>query len=62
MFQVRNGNSAEVLIIIGFAEKWPDAKILMCYYHVSVKVDEFSKKFFKTAETQKRLKEDFSFL
>lgn len=43
----------------GFIEKWPRAKILMCYYHVAVKVDERLNKEIKDESIRKSAKEDF---
>lgn len=46
----------------GFAEKWPNATVLMCYFHVAVKVDERLKKDFQDEKIRKMVKEDFHLL
>lgn len=43
----------------GFLMKFPEALILMCYYHVSVKVDDRIKKEVKDEKIRQELKSDF---
>lgn len=46
----------------GFRRKWPDALILMCWYHVSVKVKERAKKDFTNEQVRKDLINDLRLL
>ena len=53
---------AALCIKNGFLMKWPNATVLMCYFHVSVKVDERVKKDFSDENVRKMVKDDFYLL